>query len=87
MKLNNISPYIIALVWLINGLFCKVLNYVPRHQEIVKEILCLENPSANVLTKLIGFSEILMAIWIVSRVQSKTNAIFQIIIIITMNVL
>lgn len=87
MKLNNISPYIIALVWLINGLFCKVLNYVPRHQEIVKEILCLENPSANVLTKLIGFSEILMAIWIVSRVQSKTNAIFQIIIILTMNVL
>jgi len=87
MIYKKLPTYLIALVWLINGLFCKVLNYVPRHQEIVKEILCLDNPTANVLTKLIGLSEILMAIWIISRIQSKTNAIFQIIIILTMNIL
>jgi hypothetical protein len=23
--------YLIAAVWLVNGLFCKVLNLVPRH--------------------------------------------------------
>ena len=87
MKFKNILVYIIALVWLVNGLFCKVLNFVPRHQEIVKEILCLDNPTANVLTKSIGLSEILMAIWIVSRIHSKNNAILQIIIILTMNIL
>lgn len=42
MKNNNIHQaltYFIALVWLVNGLFCKVLNLVPRHQEIIGEIL------------------------------------------------
>jgi len=31
--------YCIAIIWLLNGLFCKVLNLVPRHQEIVARIL------------------------------------------------
>ncbi|WP_420459075.1 hypothetical protein [Neolewinella sp.] len=29
----------LALIWLTNGLYCKVLNLVPRHQEIVAAIL------------------------------------------------
>ena len=87
MTYKKLSIYLISLVWLSNGLFCKVLNYVPRHQEIVKEILCLDNPSTYIVTKLIGFSEVLMAIWIISRIKSKINAILQIIIILTMNIL
>jgi hypothetical protein len=30
---------LIAAAWLVNGLFCKVLNFVPRHEEIVRRIL------------------------------------------------
>ena len=87
MIYKKLPVYLIALVWVVNGLFCKVLDYVPRHQEIVKEILCLDNPSAHIITKLIGCFEILMAIWIVSRIKSKLNAITQIVIILTMNIL
>lgn len=87
MIYKKLSIYLISLVWLINGLFCKILNYVPRHQEIVAEILCLDNPSAYFITKFIGFSEVLMAIWIISRIKSRINAILQIIIILTMNAL
>lgn len=87
MIYKKLSIYLIALVWLVNGLFCKVLDYIPRHEDIVREILCLDYPLGNVFTKLIGYFEIIMAIWIVSRIKSKLNAITQIVIILTMNIL
>ena len=82
---TRILNYFIATVWFVNGLLCKVLNLVPRHQEIVGRIL--GNEYASILTKLIGLSEIVMAIWILSRFKSKLNATTQIIIIATMNTL
>jgi len=39
IKTFSLLKYFIALIWLINGLFCKLLNFVPRHEEIVKRIL------------------------------------------------
>lgn len=83
--LHKPLTYLMALVWLINGLFCKVLNLVPRHQEIVETILHRQDGRA--LTIAIGLSETLMAIWIVSGYRSKLNAILQIIVIATMNIL
>ncbi len=84
---NKTLNILIAIVWLVNGLFCKVLNLVPRHQEIVGEILNLDKSSASVLTILIGVSEIIMAVWILSRIQHRLNAVAQIVIIATMNIL
>ena len=77
--------FIIAAVWLVNGLFCKVLNFVPRHQQIVSEIL--GNNYAEIFTKIIGFSEIFICIWILSGFKSKLNTVAQIVIILTMNTL
>ena len=34
--------FLIAGVWLVFGLYCKVLNQVPRHEEIVAQILGTE---------------------------------------------
>ncbi|WP_273445081.1 DoxX-like family protein [Neolewinella agarilytica] len=77
--------HLIALVWLANGLLAKVLNLVPRHTEIVANIL---GPGyARPLTILIGLSEIAMAVWIVLDRQRKPTAILQIAIILTMNTL
>jgi DoxX-like family len=77
--------FCIAAIWIVNGLFCKVLNLVPRHELIVAKIL--GNEHARPLTILIGFSEIFMAIWILSNIKSRFNAIAQILIIATMNML
>lgn len=74
-----------AAVWLINGLFCKVLNLVPRHQEIVARIL--GDKYAPLLTLLIGLSEIAMAIWILSGIRTRLNSKAQIVVIATMNTL
>lgn len=83
--IHNFLKICIAAIWLANGLFCKVLNLVPRHQQIVSEIL---GPGhARLFTVAIGVSEILMAIWIVSGIKSRLNAIVQIVIIATMNTL
>jgi len=64
-------------------LFCKVLNLVPRHQQIVATIL--GDNYAGPLTIVIGTSEIFMAVWILSRYKTKLNAITQIAVIATMN--
>jgi uncharacterized membrane protein YuzA (DUF378 family) len=83
--MKKVKSYLIAGVWLVNGLFCKVLNLVPRHQDIVAKILSLNNYSARIITILIGISEIIMALWILSKFKARLNAIAQIIIIATMN--
>lgn len=83
--IKNLINYLIAIVWIVNGLFCKVLDLVPRHQEIAERILVIDN--ARLLTLLIGFAEIGMGIWIISGIQSRLNAIVQILIIATMNTL
>lgn len=77
--------YFIASVWIANGLFCKVFDLVPRHQEIVARIL--GSDKSRLLTVMIGLSEIVMAIWILSNKWSRLNAIFQILIVATMNAL
>lgn len=74
-----------ALVWAINGLVCKVLNLVPRHQQIVGRILGTEYQQP--LTIAIGIAETLMAVWILTGFKSKWNAILQVIIVLVMNLL
>ncbi len=88
MKNRNIHRILIGLIatiWLLNGLVCKVLNLVPRHEQIVENILNQE--FSRVITVVIGLSEILMAIWILSRFKSKYNAIVQIIVVSIMNII
>jgi len=83
--IHKILTIIIAAVWLINGLICKVLNLVPRHQEIVAAILSDNN--ARLFTFLIGISEIVMSVWVLSRYKSKINALVQISVVALMNLL
>jgi len=76
---------LIAAVWLINGLYCKVLHGVPRHEAIVARILSEEH--SGVLTTLIGLAEIGMALWVLSGIRVQLNTLVQIILIASMNML
>ena len=86
-KLNfqTILTIFISLVWLVNGLFCKVLDFVPRHQLIVSRIL--GEGFAATLTKAIGVFEILMFVWILTGIKSRFCTLAQVCIIMTMNIL
>ena len=83
--INKLLTYCIATVWIINGLFCKVLNFVPRHEKIVARIL--SEDYSRLITIAIGFSEIAIAIWILSYNRTTMNAIVQILIVATMNLI
>ena len=84
---HKIIAFLIAAVWIANGVFCKILGLIPRHEEIVGEILRWDRSSAYFATKAIGLLELLMTIWILSNIKPRINAIAQIIIIATMNIL
>jgi hypothetical protein len=81
--IHKTITFFIAAIWLANGLFCKVLNFVPRHERIVARIL--GDQHAVILTKAIGVAEIFMAVWILSGFKSRLNAVTQILIVATMN--
>jgi hypothetical protein len=83
--MHQILTFFIAAVWLINGLVCKLLNLVPRHRQIVASILGEQYASG--ITILIGIAEIMMAIWVVSGIWSRLNAITQILVVATMNII
>jgi hypothetical protein len=84
-QLKSILTIGICLVWLINGLYCKVLNQVPRHELIVARIIGEEY--APILTRAIGVSEILMVLWIFSGMKSKWCAWSQIFLVAIMNII
>ena len=81
----RLHTFLIALVWLANGLLCKLLLLVPRHAAIVARIL---GPAhATLLTRLIGAGEIGMALWVLSGISPRWYAWAQIALILSMNTL
>lgn len=88
MKLKKAHSWLtifIALVWLINGLFCKVLGLVPRHKEIVGNIIGHEY--ADILTILIGIGESILALGIFWRFKPRFLAVFQMTAVAVMNIM
>lgn len=79
----RLFTYLFAAVWLTNGLLCKVLNLVPRHEAIVARIL---GPAhAGPLTRLIGLAEIGMAGWLLSGIRRRWCVLAQMILVMSMN--
>ena len=84
-NVHKILTFLIAMVWFINGLFAKVLNFAPRHEQIVSRIL--GDDYSTLIIKSIGIAEIFMALWVLSRINSRFNAGLQIALVATMNIL
>lgn len=82
---GRILNILIAFIWIFSGLYCKLLNRVPRHHDIVARIL--GEDIAGWATPTIGVLEILMGLWVLSRIQKRFCAISQIILVATMNTL
>ncbi len=82
---RKILTFLLAAVWLVNGLVCKVFGLAPRHQEIVSQIL--GESHSGLFTFLIGFGEVFLGIWILLRKQVKLHTILQVILVLIMNVI
>jgi uncharacterized membrane protein YphA (DoxX/SURF4 family) len=76
---------VLALVWLYNGLWLKVILVDAHHLQIVRSVLGnYIDPVVGV--RLIGSCETLLGIGILSGLFSRFVSIFQIIVILAMNV-
>jgi hypothetical protein len=84
-NIYSVLTVVIAAVWLVNGLFCKVFDMVPRHEAIVLRVL--DTSYSRPLTVIIGFSEVVMAVWVLTRYKPKWSAITQIVVVSLMNIL
>lgn len=80
-----IFTIVISLVWLINGLYCKILGMVPRHEQIVASILGATH--AHTFTICIGIAEVITAIWVLSRRWLKLCTYSQMMVVAVMNIL
>lgn len=80
----RIIKLISVLVWFVKGIYCKILDQVPRHQEIVKKIINEEY--SGELTLIIGLLEVVMVVWILSNYKSRLNVIIQITVVMIMNI-
>lgn len=85
MRYLTISRLVIAAIWLVNGLYCKLLNGVPRHSEIVA--VFVGDQWAQLFTVLIGLCEIALSLVILRNWRYHEVAVFQIVTILLMNVL
>ena len=75
----------IAAVWIVNGLYAKVLGGAPRHTAIVARVLGEEG--ARALTVAIGLGEVALGAWIITGRWPRETAYLQIALVLAMNVL
>lgn len=85
MTIPLLPRLLFAAVWLVNGIWCKILDGVPRHREIVARILGEEH--SLLLTRMIGLGEVLMAAWILSGIRWKWSCAAQIAAVAVMNII
>jgi hypothetical protein len=82
VKLARIA---IALVWLYNGLWCKVLGACPGHAAIVAGLPGLDSATATRLLAAIGLFETALAVWVLSGRWKILGALVQTLLILGMN--
>ncbi|MBL8020130.1 MAG: hypothetical protein JNM27_10740 [Leptospirales bacterium] len=72
-------------VWAFHGIYSKILEGIPRHRLIVARVLGAD--AAGPITILIGIGEVLIAVWLVSGKFPRLCALFQTLILASMNFL
>ena len=75
----------IALVWLYEGLWCKLLDGMPRHAEVIAATPFLGSAAAKAALITLGLAECGIAAWVLSGRRMRQAALVQIGLLIAMN--
>jgi hypothetical protein len=78
--------YAVAAVWLVHGLYNKLLGGSPRHLAIVQTVPGLEGTTGVYALTAVGVFEVALAVWIVSRKAPRACAAVQTMALLSMNV-
>ncbi len=75
----------IALVWLYQGFWCKLLGRAPHHREIVATTPFLNSSRARQALVLLGVFECLLAAWVLSGIRPYEAALIETLLLVSMN--
>jgi uncharacterized membrane protein YphA (DoxX/SURF4 family) len=75
----------IALVWLYQGLWCKVLGGAPRHEAVIAAAPFIGRAAARAAMVAIGVVECGMAAWVMSGWRMRWAALAQTALLVGMN--
>jgi hypothetical protein len=75
----------IALVWLYEGLWCKLLGGVPSQLTVVNAVPRLGPRFGAPFLKLLGLVEVALAVWVMSGISPGICAIAQTALLIVLN--
>ena len=82
LRLIRIS---IALVWIYQGLWCKVLGQAPRHEAILNTLPLLTPAEAHSVLIALGLLECGIAVWVISGWRPTQGALLQTALLVSMN--
>ena len=75
----------IALVWLYEGLWCKVLGGVPSHAAVISSVPFIGPAGSRVVLITLGLVECGIAAWVLSGLRMRQAAIVQTGLLVAMN--
>jgi len=83
---NLLLPRIaIALVWIYQGFWCKLLGQAPHHQEIVEKTPFLNACRARRALIALGALECVLGMWVLSGIWAREAALAQTLLLVSMN--
>jgi uncharacterized protein YqjF (DUF2071 family) len=85
-QLGWVSTSIVASVWLVHGLFNKLLHFSPRHLQIVQSVPGLSGSRGELVLTVVGICEVGIAVWVVSGWAAVVCAAVQTVFLLSMNV-
>jgi DoxX-like family len=75
----------VAAVWFYEGLWCKLLNGQPRQVHVVAAMPRFGARIATQLLKLLGVVEVVIGVWILTRIVPIACAVAQTALLVTLN--
>jgi hypothetical protein len=75
----------IALVWLYQGLWCKVLGWTPQQKALVADVPFIGHVAARTVLIALGLIECSIAVWVFSGKRMRQAALAQTGLLIAMN--
>ena len=75
----------VAAVWLYEGLWCKLLRGEPRQAKIVEAVPHYGLHFGAAFLRALGIVEVVIALWVLSRLQPVACAVVQTVLLITLN--
>ena len=75
----------IALVWIYQGVWCKLLGHAPLHQKIVGTVPFLNSSRTRQVLVALGFYECVLGAWVLSGIRAHEAALLQTLLLVSMN--